>query len=514
MIGSLNKSKLFFGWTLSFVAGIFARSFWDMNLILAWFLLVIAVVILLLNYRNRQIVFATGILLFFVAGVWRAEFSLQKIVSVPEINKEISVSATVAKEPIAKEYNQNIVVAINKKELLKYFSEKEEIQKVQKQDWHFFKNKKIKILFKTDLYQKLQYGDKLILQCSPKIPQNFSKEFNYRMYLAKEGIYYICPQADFEKIGESKLNIYGVILKTKKEMEKNIAMVIAQPEAILADGLLFGGSGKLPKNLKNDFSKTGMTHIVAVSGYNVTIIAEYLMLAGIFLGFWRKQAFYFALLGIFLFVAMIGFPGSAVRAGVMGMLVLWAVKNGRIASADNALLLAGGVMLLINPLLLRWDIGFQLSFLATLGIIKTSPIWQDNFVSKIKSFGFLEIIFMTISAQIFVLPIIVYNFHTLSLISILANVFVLTIIPLTMLFVFLTALLGTIVYPLSLVFGWLAYWLLKYEISIIEWLANFRWASWKFQTINIFWLIMWYIFVFIVLFFVLKWKKKTRRQIF
>ena len=235
-----------------------------------------------------------------------------------------------------------------------------------------------------------------------------------------------------------------------------------------------------------------MTHIVAVSGYNVTIIAEYLIFLGLWLGMWRKNAVWLAIIGIIVFVIMIGFPSSAVRAGVMGGILLWAMKNGRLANSQNAIVFAATVMLLINPLLLRWDIGFQLSFLATLGIVETSTFWEKSFIKKHKALGISEIIAMSLSAQIFVLPIIAYNFHITSLISLLANVLILPIIPLSMLLVFLASICGFIFYGVSLVFAWLAFVPLLYEIKIVQILAGLPWASIKIEKINIWWFIIYY----------------------
>ncbi len=519
----LNKSVIFLIWALSFVGGVFVESFWTVNLFFGWLFLIGAIIIILLNYRNRKIIVFSGVMLIFLLGVYRTNVSLDKIENVPAFNKKISVQAKVVQEPIIKGWRQNVIVLVDGSDLKKFFR-KNDLQVDKKK---FLQSKKIKILLKTDPYQKLQYGDKISLNCLLQIPKNFSDDFDYKMYLANHGIYYTCSQSKFAKVEKSKIDGYGFILKIKKTLEKNISEIIPQPEATLARGLLFGGSGRLPKELQTSFSRTGMTHIVAVSGYNVTIIAEYLMLAGIFLGMWRAQAFYLALFGIFIFVAMIGFPGSAVRAGVMGMIILWAVKKGRLANADNAILFAGVIMLIINPLLLRWDIGFQLSFLATLGIIKISPIWQttftDNlgkitwrktFFSRIQTLGIKEIIFMTISAQMFVLPIILYNFQTLSLISVLVNLFVLPIIPITMLFVFLTAVLGIFFYSLAMVFGWLAFWLLKYEIGVVKIASSFNWASLNFKTVNIFWLILYYLILLAIIYILTRRRVKNIKKIF
>jgi len=272
-----------------------------------------------------------------------------------------------------------------------------------------------------------------------------------------------------------------------------------------------GGSDQLSKSVKDNFSRTGMTHIVAVSGYNVTIIAEYLMLVGIFLGLWRRQAFYFAVTGIIIFVILTGLSSSAVRAGIMGVLLIWAMKNGRLANSQNAILFSACAMLLINPLLFRWDIGFQLSFLATIGIIYLYPIFENYFLHLVEMKHCLvstvaEILFLSLSAQIFVLPIIMFNFETLSLISLLANVLILPIIPFTMLFGFIAGAFGFIFQPIALIFSWLAFLPLKYETLVINYLASLKYAS---VEMKIAWwgIVIWYIILVGIIYFI-----KTRRK--
>jgi competence protein ComEC len=328
------------------------------------------------------------------------------------------------------------------------------------------------------------------------------------MYLAKDGIFYLCQKPQIENLNENKgSRFYLGILKIKSKLEESINRVVPQPEAALANGLILGGSGRMSKEVQNNFSKTGMTHVVAVSGYNVTIIAEYLIAALIFIGFWRKRAFWFAVLGVILFVAMIGFPSSAVRAGVMGSLLLWAAKNGRLANSYGAIIFAGVIMLLVNPMLLRWDVGFQLSFLAALGIVALAPFWEKRLVKKHKALGITEAVFLTISAQIFVLPIILYNFHIFSLVSVLANALILPIIPLSMLLVFLVAATGLIWNPLSLAFAWLAYLPLKYEVWVVSALAGLNWASRTVENFTWHWVVVWYLALAII---VALLKKRSR----
>lgn len=427
----------------------------------------------------------TGI--FFLLGVGRVELSLGEIRNIKETKIDVDVQAKIVKEPEKKEYFKNLVVETNEDNLFKNSNDK-----------------KVRVLVRSELYQDFNYGDNIKLKCQVENIKNFSSDFDYRMYLAKDDIYYSCAKAEIKKISDGENNWYKFILKIRNDLEKSLAKIIPQPEAALAQGILFGGSNRLSKEMQDLFSQTGMSHIVAVSGYNVTIIAEYLMIIGIFLGLWRTQAFYAAILGIFIFIAAIGFPSSALRAGVMGILILWAIKNGRLANFENAILLAGTIMLVINPLILRWDIGFQLSFLATIGLVKLSPIWEKYILKKYKAWGITEIIMMTISAQLFVLPIILYNFHNLALISILANVLILPVIPVTMLFALLTTIFSFVFYPLALIFGWLAYALLKYEIEIIALLASWKFSNVTIDNFSYLSVVIWYVVLGSVIYFINK----------
>jgi len=483
------KSKIFLILSLSFTAGVFIKSFFNIGLMSVYFSLVLIIIFFVLGYKNKIAWVVIFAVLFFSFGIWRTEIDLRKLEGLNLGGENISAEATVIKEPEQKEKYQKLIVELTAPSVLR-------TSPPQRGE------EGLRLLINADSYLKINYGDVLKIDCSLEIPENFSDDFDYRMYLAKDKIYYLCQNAQIEIIGSGKgSKIYSFILKTKNKLEEKINQTIPQPQAALADGLLFGGSSRLSQEISDNFSKTGMTHIVAVSGYNVSIIAEYLILLGIFLGLWRKQAFWFALAGIIIFVVMIGLPASAVRAGVMGTLLIWAMKNGRLANSQNAIIFAGAIMLIINPLILRWDIGFQLSFLATLGIIMLAPFGEKYFIKKHKSLGLAEILFLTVSAQIFVLPIILHNFHNLSLVSIPANLLILTIIPVTMLLVFLTAISGFIFYPLSLAFAWLAYLPLKYEIEIVNTLASFNWANKEVENFGWQWTVVWYLVLFASIYF-------------
>ncbi len=412
--------------------------------------------------------------LFFAFGIYSTSSKLYKVADLSQEKVDFSGEVEVVKEPETKGRTQKIIVL-----------ERGEAAR--------------KFLVNSPIYPEFHYGDKIKLDCVLEIPKSFSpasdqeNTFDYQMYLAKDGIFYICQKPKMEFISSGGNGVYKAILNVKNKFEESIEKFTPAPESGLLIGLLLGGDDKLSKEVQNNFSQTGMTHIVAVSGYNVTIVAEYLMMLGIFLGLWRRQAFWFAVIGIGLFVLMTGFPSSAVRAGIMGTLLLWAMKNGRLANSQNAIIFSAAIMLLINPLLLKWDIGFQLSFLATMGIVFLYPFLEKRLVLKNKTFGIWEILLLSISAQIFVLPIIIYNFGRLSIISPLANVLVLPIIPATMLLGFVSSMLGIFSNFLGTIFAWLAYLPLRYEVEIINYLAHLSFASMEIKNFSWLAVLFWYI---------------------
>lgn len=462
----MAKSKIFLILSLSFILGIFIRSFWNFNPICSYLFSIAGITTASIFYKNKIVLISGLAVLFFVAGIWLTDGRLSAINSLDRAGQSFSGTALIVKEPAPTAFGQNLVVDLDDG---------------------------LRVLVSANKYPEYAYGDKINLACALQLPKN-QDNFDYRMYLAKDNIFYLCqkPKITLLASGQGN-NLYAGILKIKNKFNDNINRLIPSPEAGLLSGLILGGSVGLPDDLKTNFSRTGLTHIIAVSGYNVTIVAEYLMLIGIFLGLWRKQAFWFAIFGILIFVIMTGLSASAVRAGVMGMLLLFAMKNGRLANAQNSVLAAAGIMLFFNPLLLRYDVGFQLSFLATLGIIYLYPLFESLVDKKGKIFWLWEITFLSLSAQIFVLPVILYNFQNLSLISLLANVLVLPIIPLTMLLGFLMALCGFILTPLATILAWLTFLPLKYEVEVIQIFGGFKYSALTITDLSGTFVFVWYL---------------------
>ena len=219
------------------------------------------------------------------------------------------------------------------------------------------------------------------------------------------------------------------LISFRQKLEESLEKILSLPQSAILEALLFGKEENISKQWKEKLNLTGTRHIAAVSGMNITIISNLILGFLLWLGLWRNQAFYLSIILIIFYILMIGAPASAIRAGIMAILFLTAQHFGRLSSASRAIVFVATLMLWQNPLILRWDIGFQLSFLATMGIIYLQEILSEK-LKKIPDFLQLRSnLSATLAAQIFVFPILIYNFGQISIISPLTNIFILPLIP-------------------------------------------------------------------------------------
>ena len=302
--------------------------------------------------------------------------------------------------------------------------------------------------------------------------------FQYGERLSVEGEISISPSGRLNIVSFPQLERLGVtggsaikmkLFRLKDSMVRNINAVLPPQHAALMSGILFGERAEFSDEFEDAMQKSGTTHIVALSGYNVAIIGITLSTA---LAYFirRKYAFYASLIAIPAFVMMTGAEASVVRAGIMGIVLLLAEQQSRIYSFRNAITLTAFIMLLFDPRLLVFDTGFQLSFAALIGIVYIYPLFKKRFKIPEKGgmFGWKRNLFQTLSAQLAVAPIILTTFGYFSPTALFANVLILEFIPITMLLGFLTAAFGFFSYALSLILGWATGIFLGYEIFIIN----------------------------------------------
>lgn len=323
-----------------------------------------------------------------------------------------------------------------------------------------------KVSARLPLYPEFDYGDLVNLEGIIEKPE----PGGYADYLKKEGISGMVgfPKAVLSAKNQGsriKFILYSFKKRFIRAFEKNLPM----EESNLLGGLTLGERAGFSKEFKEAMKNSGTTHLVALSGYNISILVMATMAAlGYFLK--RRYSFIATVLIIIIFVLMTGGEASVVRAAVMGSILLLAGEAGRIYSLRNAIILTAFFMVLFNPEILRFDAGFQLSFLALLGIIYLSPALKNIFKAK-EGTGILnwrENFWTTFSAQAAVLPILILNFGSFSFFSLISNVLILGFIPLTMGLGFILGFFGLIFEKLSFIFAWPAHIFLFYETSVIK----------------------------------------------
>jgi len=352
-----------------------------------------------------------------------------------------------------------------------------------------------------------KFGQWIALQGKLKEPPTFD-DFSYKDYLLGKGILAIMDYPDIQVIKEPPikndflknfwLSLRISVVQVKEKFTRALERCLPEPYASFILGILIGGRKGLSRNIQDAFSATGIAHVVAVSGYNISIITSFL---GRFL---KKNLPNWLSLGIlfsfvFLFMAAAGFSASVVRAGIMGLVLLWTTMFGRGAQGLQLLVYAVTFMLAINPLLLRFDIGFQLSVLATAGLIILAPKIEPG-LRKLRLPRFWhEALLATISAMIMTLPILILNFKQISLVSPLVNLIVLPFIPWTMLAGFVTGIAALIFLPLGILFGYISYILCYVIIYVVQAFASLPFSHTEI-TLSWEWSILYYFLIILLVY--------------
>ncbi len=351
---------------------------------------------------------------------------------------------------------------------------------------------KEKILFRTSQYETFTDGMRVRFgPCDLKRPEQFDPKFDYPMYLAKEDIGFIATRCPITRIPARSDWFRSKLHETRIFISLMIRERIPEPEAGLARGLILGGGDELPEALAHDFRTVGLSHIVAVSGYNISVLAGAFFLLGIGLGWYRKRAVWIALFGTVLFVFLVGAPASAVRAALVAIAGFGALLVSRPIPTVSILCFVAALMLFENPLLLRYDIGFQLSFLATFAILFSAP-WRSRFRQTYWLVGsFIEAFLITFSVLLFVTPLTLIYFGNLSPYALLANVIALPLVPISFLLSILVVLFGWVP-GIGALLGWIAYGGLHCLIVITETIAHFPGASAAFVGIRWWMVALWY----------------------
>lgn len=334
---------------------------------------------------------------------------------------------------------------------------------VQRLDDHKVRGR---VLINAPLFPEYSFGDQLLINCNLEKPKPID-DFLYDRYLAKEGIKSLCrrPIIVFVSSGNGSWALQK-IFDFKKQLQEKIEKNISEPQASLFSAMVLGTRGGLSGDLTNAFNVTGTIHLVAISGLNMVIIGTLLLQLGLALGLWRRHVFWVVTAGLAVYVVLIGFPASAVRAAIMAWVTLLAVYLGRLHSASSAVLFAASIMVVFNPLILRDDAGFQLSVAAVLGLIYLSPIFDRVFGNETGVIR--EGIKTTLAAQIATMPFVMVYFGRVSLIAPVVNLLVVPVASIITVIGFPVLLLSSILPGLGQIGFWFTEILLGTMIEIIN----------------------------------------------
>ncbi len=484
-----TADKVFYLSIAGFVAGIFAHSFLDIGAAFSGFFVLLGLAFALLGYLQKQqtLLLAAIVLVAAGAGMFRYDLEERKALHTgieTSVGETVILEGIVVDEPDVREATTQLR----------------------------FKAEKTTILLFVAHEPRFSYGDALRVEGKLERPKNFTdektlREVDYVSHMAKDGIFYQIFRPNVTLIASGQGNIVvEKLFVFKNAFIANIQTIIGEPHASLLGGLVVGAKQSLGKELLEDFRTVGVIHIVVLSGYNITIIAFFI--EWLLSRLRRNIRLVLAALAMVLFAVMVGGSATVIRATVMALLALLARGTGRIYAVTRALLVAGVIMLLHNPKILVFDASFQLSFLATLGLIYVSPFVEPRVQWVTERFHLREIVVATIATQLFVLPFLLYKTGLFSIVSLPVNLLILTAIPLTMLFGFLAGMLAFVSTVLALPFAYAAYALLAYELGVVEWFSKLPFASVSVPYIPVWFVVLWYVF-YAILFWV--WHTKESK---
>jgi competence protein ComEC len=469
----IGKARIFLYFCIFFIGGIALNSLFSVSLLFQLGFLIFAIFLISVFRGNKKTVFLGFCILLLLAGIWRHQQALSEV-SYSEMENAVFIGIVVA-EPDVREDSIKLTV--------------EPVENLIKG----------KVLVTVESRSEYQYGDRLEIKGSLKVPFEF-EDFNYKDYLLKEGIYSVSyyPEISLLERGEGN-PLFEAILRFKSKLRGSIYQNLSPPHSSILGAVILGDKSRMSLELKEKLNAAGVRHITAVSGMHVAIISSILMsfLAGF--SFLKKQAFFISIILIAAFVILTGLQPSAVRAGIMGSLFLLCRQAGRPRSFLNALMLAAVLMLAVNPFLLKSDVGFQMSFLAMLGIIYFLPFFRKCFQRILgkagETGGLKDILGITFAAQIFTLPVLIYNFGYVSLVSPLTNALIIPILPFLMASGFIFGMAGIFFQSLGWILSLPSWMLLSYVLKTIDFFSRLPFSYIAVPNVHWLWLFGFYLFL-------------------
>lgn len=484
-------SKVLWSVTIGFLTGILARSFFPLGDAYAFFITLIACVLLLASRfydqeRFRQgIVIATA-LIACVGGIIRMNASILPGDSTinAHIGERVTLTGYVFAEPDAREGSTRISVRAR---ALTTGSSATPVH--------------AGILAVVPPHTHVAYGDEVGVSGILRVPEAFDtglgRSFNYPAYLAVSGITYQLSAAHIDSVGANTGNVwYASVIRFKESFIRGLGSVLPEPESGLAAGITVGDKRSIGQELSADFQRASLIHMLVLSGYNITIVLNWF--SSVLSATPRLVQLGVSGAVVIFFMALSGGASSAVRAGLMALIAVYARQHGRTYLALRAIGFVAAVMALWNPYIIAFDPSFQLSTLATIGLVAFTPIFATRMQWLTVRFGLREITASTLATQLTVLPFLLYQSGQLSLVALPANILALAPVPFAMLASAGAAFLGAVFGSAATVLVFPIYAMLAYIIAIAHFFGSLPFAAVSVGAFSVWWLIGAYAALFLI----------------
>lgn len=437
----MTHSKIFLYACISFISGIFIGSFLH-SYCLIYFLLIISIAIMGILWKRKHVFVCVFLFLIVSLGFLYVNSKLENILNNEILNYvdlDIEVKGKAARNPKDDLEARKVILKIYEVNGNKIDSS---------------------ILISTNEY--LNYGDHVVVFGKLILPENFNN-FNYRMYLANQGVSAIIRYPKIEIISRHHSLLFDFKNKTEKIVLKNLSI----NKASILNATVLGETDNMNSELKQNLGFTGISHVVAISGTHIVLLCMIMLGLLNYLKIGRRKAIVLTFLFLLFYIVLIEFPASALRAFIMMSFVLLAELIGRESDSLRSLVMAALLILIFNPLALIYDLGFQLSFLAVLGII----FFNNYFKSKLnflKSGFLIDIVAVNFSAQVFVLPLLIHTFQYISLSSFITNILIVPMSLVLLVLGFLSVVFSLIFPSLSFLFFAPISLMLEYALFIVN----------------------------------------------
>ena len=488
-ISSTMGVKIFWAVVVGFLTGVFVRSFVPLGASFAGLCALIACALLVFAYINqdkgRDALIAAVALIALGGGILRMDMAT--LSGDPQLSARLDthvvLTGSVIDEPDVREDKIYVPVAVDR---IKEGSASIPV--------------KATILASVPSHTAVSYGDQVRVMGTLRAPQPFDsgegRQFDYPSYLAVSGITYQLANAQLDRTGTNNGNaVKAAAIDLKHYYVHGLEQALPEPESGLAGGITVGDKRSVGQELSDTFRKVSLVHIVVLSGYNITVVIN--AIAKVCAPLPQLARFGISGFAVLFFILMAGGAASAVRSGAMAFIAMYARVSGRVFLASRALAAVSLLMILWNPFTLAFDPSFQLSALATIGLITFTPIFAGYLYRIPETLALREVASSTLGTQLAVLPLLLYQNGQLSLMALPANLLALFPIPMAMLASLISAIAGDFLGPIAPIVGFPAYILLSYVIGVARVLASLPFAAVAVPAFSALWMFAAYAVLFL-----------------